>query len=310
MRPCCFHSQRMFANPFSASPFTLEMATELGITRKQLSTAVANREVRRVLRGVYVIADCPDSIELRASAAALVLHPGLVLCDRTAAWLHGVDVLEFRELDMLPPLDTFALRELPRTIRPECRRGQRDLLDEDICFVHGVAVTTPLRTCLDLGCRLSRRAALAAMDSFMRRHGLTRGDMLRAAPRYFRRRGVVQLRQLIPLADPRAESQPESWMRIDIVDAGLPAPEPQYWVTIGGRPVFRLDLAYPHAKVAVEYDGREFHEGAEQQAADKKRREWLRERGWMVIVLDKDSFTPEAVAAWTSELRAALRLHG
>jgi hypothetical protein len=286
------------------------MATELGINRKQLSAAVTNREVRRVLRGVYVAAECPDCIELRASAAAVVLHPGLVLCDRTAAWLHGVDVLDFRELDLLPPLDTFALRDLPRTVRRECRRGQRDLLDEDICLVHGVAVTTPLRTCLDLGCRLSRRSALAAMDAFMREHGVTHEEMLRVLPRYFRRRGVIQLRQLIPLADPRAESQPESWMRIDIVDAGLPAPEPQYWVTIGGRPVFRLDLAYPHAKVAVEYDGREFHEGDEQEDADRRRRAWLRKQGWTVIVLDKDSFTPDAVAAWTSELRTALRLRG
>lgn len=300
----------MFANTFPASPFTVGMATELGITRKQLSAAVTNREVRRVLRGVYVAADCPDCIELRAAAAAVVLHPGLVLCDRTAAWLHGVDVLDFRELDLLPPLDTFALRDLPRTVRRECRRGQRDLLDEDICFVHGVAVTTPLRTCLDLGCRLTRRSALAAIDAFMRGHGVTREDMLRLLPRYFRRRGVLQLRQLIPLADPRAESQPESWMRLAIVDAGLPAPEPQYWITIGGRPVFRLDLAYPHAKVAVEYDGREFHEGEEQEDADKRRRAWLRKQGWSVIVLDKDSFTPDAVAAWTSELRTALRLRG
>ena len=300
----------MFANTFPASPFNLETADALGITPKQLSVAVTNREVRRVLRGVYVSADRPDCIELRAAAAAVVLHPGLILCDRTAAWLHGVDVLDFRELDVLPPLDTFALRDLPRTIRRECRRGQRDLLPEDMCLVHGVAVTTPLRTCMDLGCCLSRRSALAAMDAFMREHGVTREEMLRVLPRYFRRRGVLQLRQLIPLADPRAESQPESWMRIDIIDAGLPAPQPQFWITIGGRPVFRLDLTYPHAKVAVEYDGREFHEGDEQVEADKQRRAWLRDQGWIVIVLDKDSFTPEAVAAWTSELRAALRLRG
>lgn len=300
----------MFANTFPASPFNLETANALGITPKQLSVAVTNREVRRVLQGVYVAADAPDCIELRAAAAAVVLHPGLILCDRTAAWLHRVDVLDFRELDVLPPLDTFALRDLPRTIRRECRRGQRDLLHEDICFVHGLAVTTPLRTCMDLGCRLSRRSAIAAMDAFMREHGVTREEMLRLLPRYFRRRGVLQLRQLIPLADPRTESQPESWMRIDIADAGLPAPQPQYWITIGGRRVFRLDLAYPHAKVAVEYDGREFHEGDERVEADKRRRAWLRKQGWIVIVLDKDSFTPEAVAAWTSELRAALRLRG
>jgi hypothetical protein len=286
------------------------MLSELGVPPKQLARAVANREVRRVLRGVFVSADAPDTIELRAAAAALVVNPQLVLCDRTAAWMHGVDVLDFRELDLLPPLDTFALRDRSRTARPECRRGQRDLLPEDICIVNGVAVTTPLRTCLDLGCCLSRRRALAALDAFMRQHGVTREDMRRALPRYFRRRGVLQLRQLIPLADGRAESQPESWTRLEIVDAGLPTPQPQFWITVGGRPVFRLDLAYPHAKVAIEYDGREFHEGDEQREADERRRTWLRNRGWVVIVVDKDSFTPDAVTAWTAELRSALRGQG
>jgi hypothetical protein len=132
--------------------------------------------------------------------------------------------------------------------------------------------------------------------------------MRRSLPRYFRRRGVIQLRQLIPLADPRAESAGESWTRLEIVDAGLPAPQPQYWVSVGGRPTYRLDLAYPHAKVAVEYDGREFHEGDARRIADERRRRWLRRNGWTVIVVDKDSFSPDALAAWLGELRSALRL--
>lgn len=97
-------------------------------------------------------------------------------------------------------------------------------------------------------------------------------------------------------------------MRVEIADAGLPLPQIQYWVRVGGRPTYRLDLAYPHARVAVEYDGREFHEGDARRAADRRRRKWLRDRGWTVIVVDKDSFTPEALAAWLGELREALRV--
>jgi hypothetical protein len=142
----------------------------------------------------------------------------------------------------------------------------------------------------------------------MREHGLSREEMRLLLPRYFRRRGVLQLRQLVLIADPRAESPRESWTRLEIIDAGLPCPQPQYWVTVGGQPVFRLDLAYPHAKIAIEYDGRDFHESAEQREADRVRRQWLRNRGWVVIVLDKDSFTTEAIATWTGELRTALRV--
>ncbi|MGZ4495159.1 MAG: DUF559 domain-containing protein [Nocardioides sp.] len=291
-------------------PFTWADAKRLGIKRHRLDRDLDNREIRRVFTGVYVRSDVPDSTTVRVAAAALVISPWSVACDRTAAWLHGVDVLEHRELDLTPPLETFVLRGHHRTSRSGCRGGSRDLLDADVCVIGGVHVTTPLRTALDLGCSLSRRRALAALDAFMRRHGLTHADMRRLMPRYFRRRGVVQLRQLVPLADPRAESPGESWTRLEIHDAGLPAPEPQHWVTVDGRPVYRLDLAYPRAKVAVEYDGREFHEGAVRREADESRREWLRRHGWTVIVVDQDSFTPEAVSAWIRGLRHALGCYG
>ena len=39
-----------------------------------------------------------------------------------------------------------------------------------------------------------------------------------------------------------------------------------------------------------------------------RKAQWLRDRGWVVIVLDKDSFTTEAIATWTGELRTALRV--
>jgi hypothetical protein len=301
MRPPC---------QFPDQPFTCNDAKRLGISRYRLDAALANHEIRRVLTGVFVRAEVPDSNGLRALAAALVISPYSVACDRTAAWLHGVDVMNYRELDLLPPLETFVLRGHRRTDRPECRGGSRDLRPEDICVVGGVRATTPLRTALDLGCALSRRRALAALDAFMRVHGITHADMKRLLPRYFRRRGVVQLRQLVPIADGRAESSGESWTRLAILDACLPAPEPQYWVLVEGRPTYRLDLAYPRAKVAVEYDGREFHEADEQREADAKRRKWLRDHGWTVIVVDKDSFTAEALEAWLGELRAALRLAG
>jgi hypothetical protein len=293
---------------FPSVPFTAKQAAQVGITRRQLAAGVQNRAIRRVLTGVYVRSELPDTTQLRARAALLVISPFTVLCDRTAAWIHDVDVLDYRELDVAPPLETYVLRGHDPTERPECFGGTRDLRPEDICLIEQAPVTTPLRTAMDLGCKLTRHRALAAMDAFMRTHGITRSDMDRVLPRYFRRRGVVQLRQLVPLADPRAESQPESWVRLEIADAGLPQPVPQYWVCVGGMRIWRLDLAYPHAKIAVEYDGREFHQGPENERADERRRAWLRDRGWVVIVLDKESFSPEERDAWVDQLRNALRV--
>jgi hypothetical protein len=141
----------------------------------------------------------------------------------------------------------------------------------------------------------------------MREHGLTREQLGRELVRYFRRRGVVQARRLVPLADPRAESAGESWTRTEMVDHGLPVPDLQVWVDVAGVPTFRLDMAYPRHKVAVEYDGREFHEGADHEQRDRARRAWLRDHGWTVVVVTKDMFTAEAIDAWTQEIRDALQ---
>ncbi len=151
------------------------------------------------------------------------------------------------------------LRGRTRTRRGETWGGVRDLAPEDWVELYGVKVTTPLRTALDLGCSLTRRDALAAMDALARLHGLTVAELASRLKRYFRRRGVVQLRALVPLVRPQAESQRESWTRLAMHDFGLPEPELQWWVNVDGVPTYRLDLAYPRARIAIEYDGREHH---------------------------------------------------
>ena len=288
-------------------PFTWSQAEAAGFSRRRLSDLVAKGEVIRVLQGVYQPASLPDTLVNRCRAAALVMRPFGIVCDRTAAWIHGVDTFEQRELEILPPLDTFVLRDMARTRRHGCRGGERDLLPKDTCLIDGVRLTSPLRTSMDIGCLLGQRDGLAGLDGFMRVCGVTREELDRELPRFRRRRGVIQLRRLVPLATPEAESPGESWTRMAIIEAGLPAPKPQHWVEDRGIPRFRLDLAYPQSLVAVEYDGRTYHGSREHQAADTRRREWLRSRGWTIIVVTRESFTLEALLSWTNELAAALR---
>ena len=287
-------------------PFTTAEAAALGYTGTALSELVRNRRIRRVFTGVYVPVELPDSVELRARAAVLVMSEHSVLCDRTAAWIHSVDVFRYAELDVVPPLETYVLRGHDPTDRRDCHGGTRDLTSADWTVIHGVRVTTPLRTALDLACKLSRREALAALDAFGRTHGITVAQLNRLLVRYFRRRGVVQARELVQLMDGRAESAGESWTRLVIIDEGLPAPLLQHWVLVDGVPTYRLDLAYPHARVAVEYDGEGFHSSPEQRAHDEARRAWLRAHGWRVIVVTKESFCGEPLRIWIRALREAL----
>lgn len=148
-------------SPYGAlnrGPFLLARARATGLSRKKLHTLCCNGSVRRVLHNVYVDAELPDSVELRARALALVVPPHVVICDRTAAWLHGVDTLNWSEVETLPRVETCVPPEQTRVRRPECKGARRDLVPTDVEQLRGLAVTTPLRTALDLGCSLRRSA--------------------------------------------------------------------------------------------------------------------------------------------------------
>ena len=72
-----------------------------------------------------------------------------------------------------------------------------------------VRLTTPLRTAMDLGARLSRSRALAALDWFMRQHGITRDDMVAAGYSEARRAMAKQIglgRKPAPAAAPEDTS--------------------------------------------------------------------------------------------------------
>jgi hypothetical protein len=288
-------------------PFTAAALPRLGLTPRELRGALERRQVRRLLRGVYVDATATDSIQLRTTALRLVVQETHVVVDRTAAWLHGIDAYSAVELEAGPPVETCALRGHTRTRLDGVRGRTRDLGSEDVMLLDGLRLTTPLRTALDLGCHLRRREAFAALCGLAHEHGVTAPDLVAAVDRFRRRRGVVQLRELIPLVDPRIESPREAWTFLAIHDAGLPLPEPQLWIDIDGVPTFRLDFAYPQRRICVEYDGIDGHERTEEQRRyDRKRRGWLRDHGWTVIVVRLGDFTGAGLERWLGELRAAL----
>lgn len=288
---------------FPATPFTAAAAP---CTRARLRKAIEAREVIRPIRGAYLRSDVELTEIARAQVAALVMGPTAVLCDRTAAWVLGVDCMAYAELDAPPPLESCVLRGHEPTERPEVVGRTRDLREEDIVVIGGVRVTSPLRTAADLLCLLPRRQALAAADALMRVQGFSAADLRRLLVRYFRRRGVIQARNLAPLVDGRSESAGESWTRLEIIDHGLGIPQPQVWVNVDGVPAYRLDLAYPHARIAIEYDGEDHHTSPADRRRDEVRRAWLRAHGWRVIVVTKDSFSDDAIAAWIGELRTML----
>ncbi|WP_141013232.1 type IV toxin-antitoxin system AbiEi family antitoxin domain-containing protein [Nocardioides sambongensis] len=287
-------------------PFTLPEAEALGVSRRQVAKVAERGLLIRYARGVYAVPGLPDTIELRTAVVELATSQHHVITDRTAAWLHGVDAYAMDEHDLLPPIETCVLRGRNPTRREQADGRTRDLAAEDLMRLGGLRVTTPLRTALDLGCHLRQRDAFAAMCALAGKGGFEAGDLLRELPRFRRRRGVVQCRQLAPWTEPRTESAREAWVLFELRSAGLPAPVAQLWVEVEGVARYRLDLAYPHARVCVEYDG-EHHLDPAQRRRDLERRTHLAALGWTVIVVRRGDFTGPRLDRWVREVRQALQ---
>lgn len=275
-----------FPLPLDA-PFSTAMALREGLSSLMLTRLVEAQLLRRPIRGVYVTAQAGDSVSLRAAALAQVAPADAVICGRHAGWLHGAEmVLAPHEHLELQPICIFRPSGHGRLRNKLADSGERWFATEDTMELHGLLVTTPLRTALDLG-RLERRdRAIAGLDAMARLGGFSLEMLKHAVVRFRGMRGVVQLRQLVLVVDPLAESPGESVLRLRWIDAGLPAPQLQIEVLRNGVVIARLDIGNGELRFAAEYDGAEWHSSPTQRAHDVARRELLdQEFGWEVVAL-------------------------
>jgi hypothetical protein len=200
-------------------PFTPVMAARAGIGRAVLDRLHREGRVRRLLRGVYLDATAPTSVAVRARALGLVVGSQQIVVGVTAAWLHGVDVPR-ADRQSPPPVEVHGRRPGHRGERPVRHAGH------DLTTVEGVRCTTPLRTALDLGRRLSPERAIAALDGLLARGGFSHTALMAEVPRFAGRHGIVQLRELAAVADARAAGPTESILRLHWLSGRLPTPTP------------------------------------------------------------------------------------
>lgn len=210
----------------------------------------------------------------------------LVATGRTAAWIHGFDVLP-------PGADQ---QEWPLECSPDPPLAEITVID-------GLPVTRLARTLIDCAADLPRLEAVAAADQILR-EGIDAGD-LSAALEPLHGDRLRQANATLLAADPRSESPMESWTRCLISDAGLPAAVPQLRVrTPNGRSRF-LDLGWEQWQVGVEYDGLATHLGLAAETDDRRRHQLLKNLGWKVLVLTA-SDVMEHPRPWLIQLREML----
>jgi hypothetical protein len=264
------------------APFTLQQALDAGLTRHRLRMLEMHGFVRRILKGVYVAAQVRDSRTLRSSALLMITPRYCVITDWTACWLWTGLLQPNGHLEDPAP-SMFRLAGHDRLRNRICTSGQRSLLPEDLVPVGELTVTTPLRTAWDLGRLAHRDQAIGAIDALLRLGEFSKAEFVGGVERFKGERGVVQLRDLAPKGDPRAESPQESTLRLRWLDQpDLPPPTPQVSIVVAGIEIYRIDLGVPELLYGCEYDGEAFH-GEDVADADAGRRLDLRRRfGWDV----------------------------
>ena len=112
---------------------------------------------------------------------------------------------------------------------------------------------------------------------------------LEAALMSGRRVGKPALRAALPRLRTGSSSRPETWMRVTIVDAGLPEPEIDVDVYApDGRFIGCVDGAYIDLKIALEYEGDHHRTDPATWNRDIQKHDDLVAHGWRVIRVTRE----------------------
>lgn len=269
---------------------TRTQALAAGLSEAQIRRRARSGEWDVVRPGVYAVAGVPPTWEQAACAAVLAAQPQAWASHHTAGVLWGFSRVTASAIDILTTT--------PRRLRLSGVVAHRScaLFTADLTRHRGILATTPERTLVDLSASLPADRLGSILDDALRRRLIQLSRLrrcvgrLQSAPGRQPAKVHTLLAARLPGYDP-GDSDLETSVLGMLAAAGLPLPEQQHRVRIGGR-TFRLDLAYPEVKLAIELDGWDFHRTRTAFDDDRSRANALVVAGWTVVRFT--SRTPEA----------------
>jgi very-short-patch-repair endonuclease len=270
------------------------------LTRNQLRSGAWVR----LGHDVYADSRLERDHELTCRAVALELPRGAAFAGPSAAFLLGVPhAAEFTDpVHVVVPTDArLYARQGVRVHRVDLKPGD---VEPD---GGGLPRTTPTRTVWDLAGWLEPVRAVPIIDSLYRSGVVDERavDAYITARRW--QRGHRRATRTVELADARAQSPPESVLRVRLMLNGIPRPVVQHEVRLSSV-ILHPDLAWPEYRVAMEYDG-EWHGDPRQLHHDRRRLNKLVADGWIVLHVTNEGLRRTFTTVLT-ELRTALRSRG
>lgn len=215
---------------------------ELGATRSWIRDQILRGYLIPVHAGVYAVGHVPRDAQCRAVAAVLACGEGAALSHWSAAALW--DIAEWPAA-----LEVTAPRRRSRSGLITHR--SKTLTSHDLRRRHGVRVTSPLRTVLDLQPGVTDDQLVRLVNDLRTRKHLRAtafNELCTRSVRIYRLLGDSGL----------TESELEDLFRRFVARHGVPMPQLNRRLQIGGR-WRRLDAFYPEAGLIVELDSWQFH---------------------------------------------------
>lgn len=261
---------RPLPDRFAVDPFRVRDALAAGVDAGRLRRG----DLQRPVHGVRVIRDGEVS---PVEALAVVLRSDQFFSHSTAAGLWGAP---------LPRRVRADVHVTTAGIGPVMRRpgvvGHRGRADSATSEAFGTRLSTPEQSWWECAAVLTVRELVAVGDSLVGTLALTTIDGLASAVRPGHRH-VRAARQALDLVRVGSESPMETWFRLTILDAGFP--EPALNIDVHGADgVFlgRVDMAWPEARIAFEYDG-DHHRDQDVFRHDQRRDNGFVVNDWLVV---------------------------
>ena len=279
-----------------------DQLVDLGLNRQAIARRRDSGVLVAVLPGVYRPAGTPSTWFLFARATYMWLGDRGALSHRTSAALQSLVEGFPRPIEIST---TGSLRSPHKDIKV---RRVVDLPSRDLRWFDGMRITNPTRTVIDLAGVLDCRRLDLAIDEARRRRLIAERPLRETLDRLGRqgRSGAGLLAKILEEGEFKrpVPGSPFERRLLHFLDAHrFPRPERQYEIFDDrGAFVARVDLAYPHLKIAIECDGKKHHFGTRSWEADVERRSRLAALGWRVIHVSW-----ELLATRPNELLAILR---
>ena len=259
---------------------TRAQARTAGLTDHQIDGRLRSGRWSTPRRGVLLVMGAPATEDQVVLAACLAAGPAAVASHLTAARLWRLRLPEPEHIELTTPPG--------RRVRAEGVRQHRfgQLAAEEVHRLRGIPVTTPARTLVDCGNRVGAGELGRVVDDALRRRLVVLPDLARCHARVpgGRRPTAAMARVLAERAgghDPGGSDR-ELQVARTLVAAGLRPPVRQHGVVVAQRTFF-LDLAYPDARVGIEFDGWDAHGTFEAFHGDRERARLLVAAGWRLF---------------------------